>query len=80
MDRLDGEAAERDLLARADLMEDRAGRKAVLLELVLDKTNRQLGGVDRHIEFLSRYGRLPMWSSWPWVMNRPLMRSLFSST
>ena len=54
MDRLNGEAAERDLLARADLMEDRAGRKAVLLELVLDKTNRQLGGVDRHIEFFEQ--------------------------
>ena len=35
-------------------MEDRAGRKAVLLELVLDKTNRQLGGVDRHIEFFEQ--------------------------
>ena len=54
VDRLNGEAAERDLLARADLMEDRAGRKAVLLELVLDKTNRQLGGVDRHIEFFEQ--------------------------
>ena len=54
MDRLNGEAAERDLLARADLMEDRAGRKAVLLELVLDKTNRQLGGVNRHIEFFEQ--------------------------
>ena len=54
MDRLNGEAAERDLLARADLMEDRAGSKAVLLELVLDKTNRQLGCVDRHIEFFEQ--------------------------
>lgn len=35
-------------------MEDRAGRKAVLLELVLDKTNRQLGGIDRHIEFFEQ--------------------------
>ena len=54
VDRLNGEAAERDLLARADLMEDCAGRKAVLLKLVLDKTNRQLGGVDRHIEFFEQ--------------------------
>ena len=60
MDGFYGKAAQRDLLARADLMEDGAGRQTMLLQLVFDQADGQLGGVDRHIEFFEQVRRLPM--------------------
>jgi len=54
MDRFDREAAERDLLARADLVEDGAGRQAMLFEFILDKADREPCGVNRHIEFFQQ--------------------------
>ena len=54
MDGLDREAAQLDLLAGADLVEDGARRKAVLLQLIFDKANCQPCGVDRHIEFFEQ--------------------------
>ena len=57
MDRFDRKAAELDFLARADLVEDGAGSKAVLLELVLDQTDGQAGRINRHIELFEQVGQ-----------------------
>ena len=54
MDGFHSKAAQRDLLAGADLMEDGAGRQTMLLQLVFDQADGQLGGVDRHIEFFEQ--------------------------
>ena len=32
------------------------------------------------VRSISRYGRAPVWSSWPWVMMMPLSLSSFSRT
>ena len=52
MDGLDGEAAELELAARRDLHELGRAEQAVLLELVLDESDRQARGVDGDVEFL----------------------------
>src|SRR5699024_11435638 len=57
VDRFDRKAAELDFLARADLVEDGAGSKAVFLELVLDQTDGQAGRINRHIELFEQVGQ-----------------------
>ena len=54
MDRLHGEAAQFDLLAGPDLVEDGAGGQAVFLKFIFDEADGQPGGVDRHIEFFEQ--------------------------
>ncbi len=49
----------------------------VLLQLQLDESSGKAGAVDGHIYLLEDRGDGPIWSSWPWVMNRSRLRGLF---
>ena len=54
VDRLHGKAAEADLLAGSDLVENSAGGKTMLLQLIFDKTDGQACRIDRHVEFFEQ--------------------------
>lgn len=80
MDGLHRKAAKAHFLAGTDLMELCTGGKTVLLQLVFDQANGQTCSVNGHVELFEQIRQAADMVFVAMVMNRPLMRSLFSNT